>query len=356
MEGEVRSEPDEAERPVNGGTTPDRSSSGIALYARMPSIRIGAVVAIAIAAGLTAWLLVRGNDNSKSAKRVSAHGASPGELAALPASVHHPVYWAGPRPGFTYELTRTSDDRIYIRYLPGAIAVGTNKRYLTVGTYPLDNAVAAVRTVARRGGQAPLSISGGGIAAQDVTHPTSVYLAYPGSNYQIEIFDPSPARALRLAMSGKVVPLGSGSGPSQATAAHPKAVTIADLRKLAASVGHPVYWAGAVRGATLEQTQTSDGRIYIRYLPRGVRVGDPHPHLTVGTYPLTDAFAAVEAVSKRPGALRLNLTPEIAVVDPIHPTSVYLAFPGSKYQIEVFDPSPAKSRQVVLSGKMTRIP
>jgi hypothetical protein len=318
-------------------------------------MRVSAVVVLAVTAGVVAWLLVRGNDNSESARSTSARGASAQELAALPSSVHHPAYWAGPRRGITYELTQTRDGRIYVRYLPGGVAVGANKPYLTIGTYPLTDAIAAVRTVARRGGHPPLSISGGGVAAQDTAHPTSVYLAYPGSDYQVEIFDPSPARALHLALSGKVVPLGSGSGPSQATAAQAKLVTIADLRKLAASVGHAVYWAGAIPGTRLEQTRTNDGRIYIRYLPKAVRAGDPHPRLTVGTYPVTNAFAAVETISRRSGALRLNVRRGIAVADPGHPTSVYLAFPGSKYQIEVFDPSAAKSRRLVLSGQITRI-
>jgi hypothetical protein len=36
--------------------------------------------------------------------------------------VKHPVYWAGPRPSYTYELTRTSDGRIFVRYLPTGVA------------------------------------------------------------------------------------------------------------------------------------------------------------------------------------------------------------------------------------------
>jgi hypothetical protein len=52
MEREVRAEPDKTERPVRSGTTPDNSGSDVAPYARMPSVRISAVVALAIAAGV----------------------------------------------------------------------------------------------------------------------------------------------------------------------------------------------------------------------------------------------------------------------------------------------------------------
>src|SRR5712691_8796685 len=276
----------------------DRGRSSIAAYGRMPAVRIAATVALAIGAGLVVWLLVRGNDNSKKAKKAPANSVSAQSLAALPSAVHHPVYWAGPARGFTYELTRTRDGRIFIRYLPAGVRTGTNQpKYLTVGTYPVKNAVAAVRAIAKRGGTTPISISAGGIAVQDRAHPTSVYLAYPGSSYQIEVFDPSPTVARRFALSGVIVRLGSGSGPSQSSVAVPKAATVADLRSVASSVGHSVYWAGTMPSTTLELTQTSDGLIYIRYLPTGVSVGDRHSYLTVGTYPVRNAVAAVQTIA-----------------------------------------------------------
>jgi hypothetical protein len=38
--------------------------------------------------------------------------------------------------------------------------------------------------------------------------PNSVFVAYPGKNFEIEIYDPSPSKALRLAVSGQLKPLG----------------------------------------------------------------------------------------------------------------------------------------------------
>jgi hypothetical protein len=323
----------------------------------MPSGRLSAVVVLAIAAGVVAWLLVRGDDNSKSSRRATAQAVSAKDLTALPATVHHPVYWAGPKPGFTYELTRTSSGLIFIRYLPNGVPLGTNQpRYLTIGTYPVKNAFAAVRAIAKRSGTPPMSISGGGIAVQDATHPTSVYLAYPGSDYQIEVFDPSPTAARRTAVSGAIVALGPGAGPSQVSAAVPRATTLAGLRSFSSLVGHSVYWAGPIPGTRLELTHTNDDRIYIRYLPKGVKIGDRGLYLTVGTYPVRNAFAAVQAIAKRPGARRIRVPGAVAVVDPIHPTSVYVAFRGSKYQLEVFDRSVARARQIVASGKIVPVP
>jgi hypothetical protein len=191
---------------------------------------------------------------------------------------------------------------------------------------------------------------------QDTQHPTSVYVAYPGSDYQVEVFDPSPARAEGLVLAGGVSPIASVIGPTQSANAAPASVTTAGLRELAASVGHPVYWAGPEPGTTYERTHTSDGRIYIRYLPSGVKAGDPHPHTTVGTYPFRDAVRAVKAIAKETGARTFTVAGgALAVVYATHPTSVYLAFPGSNLQIEVFDRSPARARQLVTSGRIAPI-
>jgi hypothetical protein len=184
--------------------------SSVRSLARRSETRIAAVVALAVAAGVIVWVVARGDDNS-SRKPPSARAVSAPELAALQARVRHPVYWAGPKRGFTYELTRTRGGQIYVRYLPGGVPIGANQpKYLTIGTYPLKNALASVRAIAKRLRVAPMKLKGRGIAVLDTEHPTSVYLAFRGSDYEIEVYDPSPARALRLARSGKIRPVNTG--------------------------------------------------------------------------------------------------------------------------------------------------
>ena len=46
----------------------------------------------------------------------------------------------------------------------------------------------------------------------------------------------------------------------------------------------------------------------------------------------------------------------IAVINPRFPKSVYIAYPGSNYEVEVFDPSLAHARQLVSSGQITAVP
>jgi hypothetical protein len=136
----------------------------------------------------------------------------------------------------------------------------------------------------------------------------------------------------------------------------PQAASIADLRALAASSGHAIYWAGQQAGTTNELSEVSGGGIFVRYLPAGVKAGDPHPFPTVATYPVQGAYAAVEKIASRPGATRIKVANGgIAVIDPAHPDSVYLAYPRGNVQVEVFDPSAGQARRLVSSGAIVPV-
>jgi len=184
----------------------------------MPSVRIGAVVAIALAAAFAVWLIVRGNDDSSSstptaptttAAEVGPVAATPARLRALADEVGHPVYWVGPRQNRTYELTRTASRRIFIRYLPPGAEVGDRgARYTIVGTYPVENALEVLQRLSTQPGERSAPAPGGGLAVYSTSSPGNVYVAYPGSDVQIEVFDPSAKRALRLVTSGRVAPVG----------------------------------------------------------------------------------------------------------------------------------------------------
>jgi hypothetical protein len=53
-----------------------------------------------------------------------------------------------------------------------------------------------------------IEIPGGGLALVHEGYRKSVHLAYPGVDYQVEVYDPSPRVARRVAVSGKVRPVG----------------------------------------------------------------------------------------------------------------------------------------------------
>src|SRR3954470_10525604 len=161
---------------------------------------VAALALFAVAVAILVWLLARDDGTEKSSpRRATATGVSLQKLDAIAAAVPHPVYWAGAHPGSTYEFTRTGDGRIYIRYLPPGTKPGSARGdFLTVGTYPQHDAFETLKATARAQHAETIPLGSGGLAFQDSHRPTSVYAAYPGSDYQLEVFAPSRGRALEL--------------------------------------------------------------------------------------------------------------------------------------------------------------
>jgi hypothetical protein len=180
--------------------------------------RIAAIVAVIVAAGIVLWLLLRArDDHGDTGKTTTTARATPPVLAnsrllrRLAASVRYPVYWAGRVSGRKVELTETSSGNIFLRYLTPRARVGDPRPdFLTVGTYPLKNAFAATRAVSERPGMIVRKLRGGGIAMTNPQRRTSVYFSFPRAAVQVEVYDPDPARAMRLVVSGRVRPIPAG--------------------------------------------------------------------------------------------------------------------------------------------------
>jgi hypothetical protein len=133
---------------------------------------------------------------------------APARLAGLSRTLGHPVYWVGPRESRTLEVTESPTGNVVVRYLPVGARVGDPRPALSVATYPIDDAYSVTRDAAGSPGAVRVAIGGGGVAFYSPSAPTSVFLAYPGSRVQIEVFDPSPGRARALVASGAVRPAG----------------------------------------------------------------------------------------------------------------------------------------------------
>jgi hypothetical protein len=96
---------------------------------------------------------------------------------------------------------------IYIRYLPSGAEAGEKRGRLTVGTYPLRDALAAAERSGRARGAKVIRLTGGGIAVTNGARPMNAYFAYPGKPVQVEVYDPRPGRALELIRAGRIVPI-----------------------------------------------------------------------------------------------------------------------------------------------------
>ena len=172
------------------------------------ALGVAATVALAVVLGL----VLRGGDGEPAPvvdkTAPSAVAVSPAELSALAATLGHPIYWLGRKPGVTYELARTGAGAVFVRYLPSGVAPGVKRPHLTVATYPFPGAFAAVRRTAAQNPTGTIRLSGGGLAVVDAGYPKSIHVAYPGVPYQVEVFDPSPARARAIVSSGDVRAVG----------------------------------------------------------------------------------------------------------------------------------------------------
>jgi hypothetical protein len=334
---------------------PSTSGPSIAERARTQRFRAGAGVVILLGVAVILWLALRdtgsGGSSSKSAN-VSA--ASEQQLRHLAVSLGHPIYWLGPKAGWTYELTRSGNGSIIVRYLPPGVQVGDARPYLSVATYPFPGALGGIQSV-RGANVVRFDIPNGGQAEYTKSYPESVHLAYPASDYQVEVYDPTPGNAKAIAVAGQVTALGHQGGAAAASA-KPTAVSAAGLRAVAKSLGHPLYWIGPKNGDTYELTQANNGNVFIRYLPPGVQVGAPQAYLSVATYPFPGALAATRALGKQKSVETIVLANGgVAVIGKSYPQSVHIAYPGSNFQVELFDPSAAKARQIVSSGQVSAI-
>jgi hypothetical protein len=173
-------------------------------------VRAGAALGLVLAVAFGAWLVLRerGGETPAPEGPVSS-GASVAQLRALSDQTGHPVYWAGQLENHTYELTRPTDGNVYVRYLPPGVPVGDRQPdYTTVGTYPRRRALRGLRRVSRLPDAVSFAVADGGIAVYSRDRPSSVYLAFPGEDVQVEVYDPAPRKARRLARSGRVRPIG----------------------------------------------------------------------------------------------------------------------------------------------------
>ena len=141
-----------------------------------------------------------------------------------------------------------------------------------------------------------------------------------------------------------------GDGESEAGA--PAAVSAATLTSFAGSHDGPVYWLGPMAARKLELTSTSAGT-FVRYLPLSASIGDSSRAITVGTYPMRNAYATAAGRAKSTQMTSRETTGGgLAVWSKTRPTSVYLAFPGVPHLIEVYAPDADTARTLALSGRI----
>lgn len=168
----------------------------------------GGVVLLAVAAGLVAWLSERDSEEGAAgAVPPQVRIVDPAALGDAAALSGHPVYWAGQVPGTELGLSEDAGGIVQVRYLPvGSTPEQAGEDVLTVGSYPLPDPARALTAFARRPRSRLLHGSDGKMVVTSAESPGSAYFVSPDNSVQVEVYDPVPKRALRLALSGRVRP------------------------------------------------------------------------------------------------------------------------------------------------------
>jgi hypothetical protein len=179
----------------------DGASSKVRSYIALALVGVALVL-------LIVWL-ASGDDDSSEGSSGVAEIVSTDDLRNAAENQDTPIYWAGERQGTELELSEPDEDRTYVRYLTdGAEAGDAKPDYLTVGTYAADDPMAELR----RQGKEPEGVlgtaPGGAVVYFNRGEPLSVYVAFPGVDAQIEVYDPRFRQALQLVNSGQIVPVG----------------------------------------------------------------------------------------------------------------------------------------------------
>jgi hypothetical protein len=192
-------------KPADRGSKPDRRKT----------LR-WSIVALALIVGVVAWVATQDDDSGNgesepaSSTGFAAKIVSQEELGEIAADSGHPVYWAGPLPGRELEASEAEDGRVTVRYLDEGAEPGSGDPadVLTIGSYPLPDPLGALDGFAEREGSIVRQAEDGRKVVSSTEAPSSVYFASPVGSVQVEVYDPSPARAMSLARSGKVQPVG----------------------------------------------------------------------------------------------------------------------------------------------------
>jgi hypothetical protein len=187
-------------------------------------LTIAAIAALAIAAGILAWMLIgRDDDETVGAAPTELPSTMPttpaetitqpaiqtaAQLRVLAQVKGTPIYWAGRRGDSQLEVSQTSTGTIYVRYLPKGAAAGDVTPYLTIATYDRPNGFQEVQSAAETEGTETISLENGGLAVYDPRSPTNVHLAFPGQSYQIEVYEPTGVLAANLVRRGAIRPVG----------------------------------------------------------------------------------------------------------------------------------------------------
>jgi len=110
------------------------------------------------------------------------------------------AYWTGPLKDAKYSLNASVTGQVFIRYVPsGAQCDDVRPNFRVIATYAETDAFATTQAAGATADGVSLLNADGSIVYFNRNNPTNIYVAFPGIDYQIEIYDPNPKDAVTAA-------------------------------------------------------------------------------------------------------------------------------------------------------------
>ena len=130
------------------------------------------------------------------------------ELRALVSANKIAAYWTGPVKDATYSINTTTPGQVFVRYiLKGMDCGSTESNFRVIATYAEADAFNSTQQAGNQAEGVSLANPDGSVVYFNKNAPKNVYIAYPGIDYQIEIYDPDPKTAVTLATTSNQVQL-----------------------------------------------------------------------------------------------------------------------------------------------------
>ena len=165
------------------------------------TVIVTAVLTALLVLGLTQQISPTLSDRTTLAAQTSGGVClTESELKSIISENNIQAYWTGPLKDATYSLNSSTAGQVFIRYIPkGQECDDVRPNFRVIATYEEVDAFATTESAGTTSDGVSLLNADGSIVYFNKNVPTNIYVAYPGIDYQIEIYDPDPKEAVSLA-------------------------------------------------------------------------------------------------------------------------------------------------------------
>jgi hypothetical protein len=131
-------------------------------------------------------------------------------------------------------------------------------------------------------------------------------------------------------------------------------VTKAELISATKDLGFVIYWNGKMKDTNIELTVLTEGKVYVRYLPKDVAAGATEPYLTIATYYDPEALGKVQNLGATAGAKYINYSGgAVAASTSESDSNIYFAFDTNPALYNIFAPDPQIGWAALDSGTIS---